>query len=324
MSLSDEIKKPISAGVAEYEKFIRDLLRSDNRYVSDICYYILSTRGKQMRPLLALLSGALHGEIGPRTYTGAAVIEMMHTASLIHDDVVDEAYVRRGKPSVHALWQSRTAVLVGDYIMARTLHEGFNAGIEDILNVITRTIYEISEGEMLQTEQAAMLTMTEPLYIEIITKKTASLIAAAAVSGAMSAGATEEEVARMNSFGLDIGIAFQIKDDILDFEDSAITGKPSCSDISERKITMPMLYALDKASPSERRKIIALLSDVRRKPGNVAILRDMVIASGGLEYAAGKTREYVARALETLSLYPESPVRHSLELFAEYCAQREK
>ena len=324
MSLLEEIQQPIAGNVAEYDKFIAELLRSDNKYVSDICNYILSTRGKQMRPLLCMLSAALHGEICPNTYIGAAVIEMMHTASLIHDDVVDEAYIRRGKPSVHALWQSRTAVLIGDYIMAKTLHEGFNAGINDILKIITRTIYEISDGEMLQSEQTQSLGMTEEIYMDIISKKTASLIAASAMSGAMSVDAPAADVERMFSFGMNIGIAFQIKDDILDFEDSKITGKPSCGDISERKITMPLLHTIDTASAQQKRHIIAKLSDVRRHPENVDYLRQLVIDSGGLEYAAQRMSEFIVKAQETLSVYPSSPVRRSLELFAQYCVDRDK
>lgn len=324
MSLLEEIQRPITGNIEEYEKFIAELLRSDNKYVSDICDYILSTRGKQMRPLLCMLSAALHGEIGANTYVGAAVIEMMHTASLIHDDVVDEAYIRRGKPSVHALWQSRTAVLIGDYIMAKTLHEGFNAEIYDILKVVTRTIYEISEGEMLQSEQTQSLGMTEHIYMDIISKKTASLIAASAMAGAMSVGAPATEVERMFAFGMNIGIAFQIKDDILDFEDSKITGKPSCGDIRERKITMPMLHTLNTATPQQKKNIISKLSDVRRHPENVTYLRQTVIDSGGLEYAAGRMTEFIVRAQEQLSSYPSSPVRRSLELFAQYCVDREK
>ena len=181
-----EIQQPIVGNIRHYEAFIASILQSDNAFVSSICQYILAHRGKQLRPLFVLLSAALHGEIDERTYTGAAVVEMIHTASLIHDDVVDEAFVRRGTPSVNALWHSRTAVLVGDYIFARTYHACLREGAWDMLAEVTRAIHEVSEGELIQTEQSETLSITRPIYLDIIYKKTGSLIGACGAVGALS------------------------------------------------------------------------------------------------------------------------------------------
>ena len=244
----EEIQQPIADKVRHYENFITEILHSDSAYVSSICNYILSHRGKQMRPLLVLLSAALHGEIDTYSYLGASLVEMMHTASLIHDDVVDEAFVRRGAPSVNALWRSHTAVLIGDYIFARTYHVCMEKGGNDMLLEITRSVHEMSEGELIQTEQSENLRMTRELYLDIIYKKTASLLAACSAIGAISVKAPEEQIAAMRAYGTNLGIAFQIKDDILDDSPMEVTGKPMCGDMRERKITLPLLYVLENCS----------------------------------------------------------------------------
>ena len=214
----EEIQLPIAGKIRSYEEYIASILHSDNRYVASITDYILSNRGKQLRPLLVLLSAALHGEVADRSYMGASLVEMIHTASLIHDDVVDEAYVRRSAPSVNALWHSRTAVLIGDYIFARTYHVSLQNGGWDMLTEVTRSIHEVCEGELIQTEQTEKLAMTEAIYYDIIYKKTASLLGACAAVGAISVGAPADRVAALRQFGDHLGIAFQIKDDILDVE----------------------------------------------------------------------------------------------------------
>ena len=218
----EEIQLPIAGKIRSYEEYIASILHSDNRYVASITDYILSNRGKQLRPLLVLLSAALHGEVADRSYMGASLVEMIHTASLIHDDVVDEAYVRRSAPSVNALWHSRTAVLIGDYIFARTYHVSLQNGGWDMLTEVTRSIHEVCEGELIQTEQTEKLAMTEAIYYDIIYKKTASLLGACAAVGAISVGAPADRVAALRQFGDHLGIAFQIKDDILDVEELAM------------------------------------------------------------------------------------------------------
>lgn len=319
-----EIQRPIAENIRHYEEFITSILRSDNAFVASICDYILARRGKQLRPLLVLLSAALHGEIGSRSYTGAAVVEMIHTASLIHDDVVDEAFVRRGAPSVNALWHSRTAVLIGDYIFARTYHASLQQGASDMLTEVTRAIHEVSEGELIQTEQAETLSLTRPVYLDIIYKKTGSLIGSCGAVGALSVHAPQEAVDTLRAFGDNLGIAFQIKDDILDFSPLEVTGKPAGGDLRERKITLPLLYLLENSSPKERDKLIDKLSRVREKPANVDYLQRAVIEGGGLEHAQACMLEYRDKAVDLLKAYPASPIKESLLGLADFVLERSK
>ena len=320
----EEIQYPIAAYVRSYEAYIASILQSPNRYVSSITDYILSHRGKQLRPLLVLLSAGLFGPISERTYMGASLVEMIHTASLIHDDVVDEAYVRRNAPSVNALWHSRTAVLIGDFIFARSYHTCLQRQGWDMLTEVTRSIHEVSEGELIQTEQSEKLEMTEEIYYDIIYKKTAALRGACAATGAISVGADPEQVDRLRQFGNHLGIAFQIKDDILDYSPMSETGKPSGGDMRERKITLPLLYVLDQSSAREREKLIAKLSNVRQAPENVDYLCRAAIEGGGIEYARKCMTEYKDKALTYLEGYPESDILRSLHLFAEFVLSRDK
>ena len=281
----EQIQAPIADRIRSYERYIASILHSDNAYVGSISDYILGNRGKQLRPLLVLLSAALHGEIGQRSYMGASLVEMIHTASLIHDDVVDEAYVRRGKPSVNALWHARTAVLIGDYIFARTYHVCLQNKGWDMLTEVTRSIHEVSEGELIQTEQTEKLAMTREIYYDIIYKKTAALLGACGATGAISVGADEGHVNRMREFGNHLGVAFQIKDDILDYSPMEVTGKPTGGDMRERKITLPLLYVLERSTPAEHDLLLAKLSDVRNSPDNVEYLCRAVEQKGGLDHA---------------------------------------
>lgn len=324
MSTLGEIQRPIAENIRYYEAFIADNLSSKNPFVSTICDYILSNRGKQMRPLLVLLSAALHTEPVRRSYLGAFLVEMIHTASLVHDDVVDEAYVRRGKPSVNALWRSRTAVLVGDYILAKSYNICLKDGGQDMFEESSRALYELSEGELIQTEQSETLAMTREVYFDIIYKKTGSLIAASSAIGALSVGCSEEEVERMRDFGRNLGIAFQIKDDLLDFASAETTGKASCSDLRERKITLPLLHVLESASEGERKRLVGLIADVRHRPENVDLLVEEVQKGGGIQHAEACMKEYQNRALALLEPYPDSEIKRSLQLFAEFVLSRKK
>ena len=319
-----EIQAPIADRVKNYEAFIARILQSDNRYVASISDYILKHRGKQLRPLLVLLAAGLHGVVDERSYMGASLVEMIHTASLIHDDVVDEAYVRRSAPSVNALWNSRTAVLIGDYIFARTYHFCLQKGGWEMLREVTRSIHEVCEGELVQTEQTEKLAMTEAIYYDIIYKKTAALLGACAATGAISVQADELQIDRMRQFGNNLGIAFQIKDDILDYSPMEVTGKPSGGDMRERKITLPLLYVLNQSPESERRKLIAKLSNVRHAPSNVDYLCRAAIDGGGIEYAQQQMEIFRLRALESLSGYSPSPILDSLRLFADFVLSRDK
>ena len=327
MATLDSIREPVTAELTAYEEYLRDALRSPNSYVSSILTYIFNTRGKGIRPLLVMLAGRLHREreaIGERSFLAAMLIEMLHTASLVHDDVVDEAYVRRSKPAVNALWRSRTSVLIGDYIFARSFAVGLKRGATDIVTFITKSIGEVCEGELTQSQQSDRLEMTREIYLDIIYKKTATLIGSSSGAGALAVGASAEEVDRMKQFGDWLGIAFQIKDDILDYALSSQTGKPACGDLRERKITLPLLTVLETASDRERRHLIARLSDIRRHPENVDYLRDAVIAGQGLERAAEVMNDYLDRARMSLDGYPDSPCRRSLLELCDYIARRDK
>lgn len=325
MATLEEIQQPIADKVRRYETFITEILHSDSGYVSSICNYILANRGKQMRPLLVLLSAALHGEIGTRSYLGASLVEMLHTASLIHDDVVDEAFVRRGAPSVNALWRSHTAVLIGDYIFARTYHVCMEQGATTCSPKQPRSVHEMSEGELTQTELSESLRMTRELYLDIIYKKTASLLAACGAIGAISVNATPEQIKAMPATSArTLGIAFQIKDDILDFSPMEVTGKPMCGDMRERKITLPLLYVLENSSEAEHGKLIGKLSDIRQRPANVDYLARTVRERGGREHAATVMTQYRDKALTSLENYPESPVRESMRRFADFVLERNK
>lgn len=320
----EQIQAPIADRIRSYERYIASILHSDNAYVGSISDYILGNRGKQLRPLLVLLSAALHGEIGQRSYMGASLVEMIHTASLIHDDVVDEAYVRRGKPSVNALWHARTAVLIGDYIFARTYHVCLQNKGWDMLTEVTRSIHEVSEGELIQTEQTEKLAMTREIYYDIIYKKTAALLGACGATGAISVGADEEHVNRMREFGNNLGVAFQIKDDILDYSPMEVTGKPTGGDMRERKITLPLLYVLEQSTPAERDLLLAKLSDVRNSSDHVEYLCRAVERGGGLDHARQCMAEYRDKALAFLEGYPDSDVLRSLRLFADFVLSRDK
>ena len=237
---------------------------------------------------------------------------------------MDEAFVRRGAPSVNALWRSHTAVLIGDYIFARTYHVCMEQGGDDMLSEATRSVHEMSEGELTQTELSESLRMTRELYLDIIYKKTASLLAACGAIGAISVNATPEQIKAMRDFGTNLGIAFQIKDDILDFSPMEVTGKPMCGDMRERKITLPLLYVLENSSEAEHGKLIGKLSDIRQRPANVDYLARTVRERGGLEHAATVMTQYRDKALTSLENYPESPVRESMRRFADFVLERNK
>lgn len=327
MSSLDTIIEPINGQMTKYEEFIRKNLFCATPSVSAVLEYIFSNRGKGIRPLLVLLSAGLHDDRHTdcdRTLMGAMLIEMIHTASLVHDDIVDEAYVRRGKPSVNALWRSHTSVLIGDYIFARSFQIGMESGSFDIVTYITRAIGSICESELIQTEQSSRLQMTRDIYFDIIYGKTATLIGTCSGVGAMSVGATQEQVESMKQFGDYLGLAFQIKDDILDYTLNSATGKPSCNDLKERKITLPLLAVLESASSCDKRKLISKLSNVRRSSADIDYLYAEVISRGGIEEASKVMYSYVDKAKAMLDSYPQSNYRKSLLALCDYIAERDK
>ncbi len=297
-------------------------MRSHVPLLDRITFYIVKRKGKQIRPLLVLLCAKLHGQIGEATYTGASLVELLHTATLVHDDVVDEADKRRGFFSINALWKNKVAVLVGDYLLSKGLLLALENGQHQSLELLSRAIKEMSEGELLQIEKTRLLDIEEDTYFKIIRGKTASLIAAACAIGAASAGATSEEVSQMRSFGEKMGMAFQIRDDLFDYGDKDV-GKPLGIDIKEKKLTLPLIYALRNASRTEQKKykkLIRRYSDNKRK---VAELIRFVHESGGMEYTRKTMHRFSEEALSLLHKFPNNAARSSLEKLLLFVTSRE-
>lgn len=318
MTKIEQIRKPIYNYLEQYHSLARESLKSEDAYLNQLCDYVLSNQGKGLRPMLAILTAALHGTPDNKTYSSAFLLEIVHTASLIHDDVVDESYMRRGRPSINALWNSQTAVLVGDYLFSRALCHSLDNGLTEQASMVCKVIYSASEGELAQSNKTQTLAMTTENYFDIIYKKTAMLFGVAASMGACSVQAQASDVAKMQSLGDNIGIAFQIQDDILDYTcDESITGKPSCCDLREKKITLPLLYVLDRANDQTRAEMIDSLSLVDSKPENIAYLQKAVIDGGGIEYATKIKNEYCDKARALINDYPDSPIKTAILLYID-------
>lgn len=321
--LSD-IRRPIEKEMAEFNLLMDEKLRSDNGFISSIVNYAFRKKGKQMRPLLVMLTAALNGEITKKTYIAAILVEMTHTASLIHDDILDEAFMRRGQFSANALWRSKVAVLAGDYILSRALTIASEDGASDLLGIITGSFENLSEGELLQMDHTFRLDMTEEAYFETIKKKTASLLGSCGALGARSIDCGRDVEDNMRAFGKNIGMAFQIKDDILDFEPGKHTGKPALNDIKERKITLPLLRLLETSSAASRKKIVRLLSSIRDNEENAGKIHAMLAGSDAISYSEKHMEHFRDRALSALSVYPESEIKRSLTKYCEYILTRER
>jgi octaprenyl-diphosphate synthase len=318
-----DIQAPIAGEMSTFEGKFRQFMKSEVMLLDKIMGYIVRRKGKQLRPMFVFLAAGTCGGINESTYRGASLIELIHTATLVHDDVVDDSNYRRGFFSINALWKNKIAVLVGDYLLSRSLflavdHEDF-----DFLRLINRAVKEISEGELLQIEKARRLDITETVYFDIIRQKTATLIAACCAVGARSAGADDETVARMHQFGEKVGIAFQLKDDLFDYGEAEI-GKPVGIDIKEKKMTLPLIYALNHAPWLQKRRIINLIRNESEKPARVAEVIEFVKKSGGIEYATAAMRRYVAEANTLLGRCPESPYRTALGQLVQYTIERTK
>lgn len=286
-----------------------------------IMNYIVRRKGKQMRPMFVFLSAGSCGQITESTYRGAALIELLHTATLVHDDVVDEANYRRGLLSINALWKNKVAVLVGDFLLSRGLILSVENNDFSLLKIVTNAVREMSEGELLQIEKARYLNVTEEIYYEIIRQKTASLIASCCAVGASSSGSENGAVENMRLFGEKIGMAFQIKDDLFDYSE-AMVGKPLGIDIKERKMTLPLIYALSKSSWMEKRKIVNIIRNHSRKPKKVKEVIDYVNASGGIAYAEAQMHKFYTEALQLLEGLPDTPYKKSLKDLVTYTIER--
>lgn len=318
------IFKPIKEEMANFEPFFKEQLKSGIPLLSVITNYILRRKGKQMRPMLVFLAAKLNGPANQNSYIAATLIELLHTATLIHDDVVDETYQRRGFFSINALWKSKIAVLVGDYFLSKGLLTALDNDQIGILKIVSHAVKEISEGELLQIEKSRFLNITEEIYFEVIRKKTATLIAACTAAGAHSVEADTEKIEIMKEFGTMLGIAFQIRDDLFDYEKTNLIGKPTGNDIKEKKMTLPLIYALRELPKSESK---ALLRKIRRHHKNeikVSEIIEVVKKTGGIEYTYSKMVEYKERALNCLTVYPESDAKIALIALVNYTINREK
>lgn len=324
MSSLKKIQAPIQDEMKAFEPKFRDYMASKVALLDRITYYIVKRKGKQLRPMLVFLSAKLHGEIGDSSYRGAALVELMHTATLVHDDVVDDSNMRRGFFSLNALWKNKIAVLVGDYLLSRVLLLSVENKEFQLLELISTAVREMSEGELLQIEKARRLDIDEQVYFDIITKKTASLIASCCAVGTASVTKNEAEIGNMRLFGEYLGIAFQIKDDLFDFQKTAKTGKPTGIDIQEQKMTLPLIYALRNASSADRKFMIRVVKKHNHDRKKVESVMAMVRDSGGIEYAEEKMNSYFQKALNLLDGYPESEAKNSLLELAEYVIQRSK
>jgi octaprenyl-diphosphate synthase len=298
-------------------------MRTRVMLLDKIMNYIVKRKGKQMRPMFIFLSAGTSGKITESTFRAASLIELLHTATLVHDDVVDDANYRRGFFSINALWKNKIAVLVGDFLLARALMLAVENKEFDLLTIGTESVKEMSEGELLQMEKARHLDISEEVYFEIIRQKTASLIASCCAMGASSSGADLATVARMKMFGLQIGMAFQIKDDLFDYGDEAI-GKPVGIDIKEKKMTLPLIHALSKASWLEKRRITNIVRNESGKASKVKEVIEFVRRSGGIQYAQEAMNRFYDQALTVLNEFPPSAYRESLANLVRFTIERTK
>ena len=318
-----DIQSPIASEMAEFEKKFRQSMKSKVLLLDKIMGYIVKRKGKQMRPMFVFLTAGIAGGITEATYRGAALIELLHTATLVHDDVVDDANYRRGYFSINALWKNKIAVLVGDYLLSKGLLLSVENEDFKLLKIVSEAVREMSEGELLQIEKARNLDITEAIYFDIIRQKTASLIASCCAVGASSAQIGDDIIEQMRKFGEKVGMAFQIKDDLFDYGDEEI-GKPLGIDIKEKKMTLPLIYALQKASWLEKRKIIYIVKNKSDKVEKVAEVIAFVKASGGIEYATSVMEKYYSEAKAILNSFPESPYKDSLSQLVQYTIERTK
>ena len=324
MSLSiKDIQAPIATEMNAFEGKFRAYMKTKVKLLDTIMNYIVKRKGKQLRPMFVFLTAGVFGTITERTHRGAALIELLHTASLVHDDVVDDSNYRRSFFSINALWKNKIAVLVGDYLLSKGLLLSIDNEDFEQLKLVSVAVRELSEGELLQIDKARRLDITEDVYYEIIRQKTASLIAACCAVGACSVGVGTEIVKKAHLFGEKVGIAFQIKDDLFDYGDEEI-GKPLGIDIKEKKMTLPLIYALNQADWSTKRHIINLVKNESEKPHKVAEVIDFVKKSGGIQYATQAMHGYVAQAQEILETFPESIYRNSLAGLVQFTIERTK
>ncbi len=317
----DFINKIIGPELKLFEKKFADAVKSETLLLDTIMKYIIKRKGKQLRPMFVLLSAKLHGEINESTYRAAALVELLHTATLVHDDVVDDSLERRSFFSINALWNKKIAVLVGDYLLSKGLLLATSNNDFRHLHILSDAVKQMSEGELLQLQKTRKLNLDEDIYFEIIRNKTASLLSSACAVGAYSTSKAEDITAAMKLFGEKVGIAFQIKDDLFDYGNEDI-GKPTGNDIKEKKLTLPLIYTLNNVDAQLKRKIIYIIKNENKDAKKVKFVIDAVTDAGGIKYASDKMNAYRDEALEILNSFPENPVRPVLEELVRYTTDR--
>ena len=325
MKITEQIKQPIAYEMDLFEQKFRLAMASKVALLNRITHYIVNRKGKQMRPMFVFLVAKMvsNGEVLDRTYRGASVIELIHTATLVHDDVVDDSNKRRGFFSINALWKNKIAVLIGDYLLSKGLLLSIDNNDFDLLKIISVAVREMSEGELLQIEKARRLDITEDIYYEIIRQKTATLIAACCSLGAASVKPDSPEVETMRKFGELIGMAFQIKDDLFDYGTNSI-GKPVGIDIKEQKMTLPLIHVLNIVSKKDKKWVINSIKNHNKDKKRVNEVIAFVKNNGGLDYAVTKMKAFQAEALQILQQFPDSDYKTSLELMVNYVIERKK
>lgn len=317
----DQIKKPVKDELEIFEKKFKASMKSNTPLLDKITYYIVQKKGKQVRPILVFLAAKTFGEIQENTYIAASLIELLHTATLVHDDVVDDAYERRGFFSINALWKNKVAVLVGDFLLSQGMNIALESGNYQQLHIVSRAIKQMAEGELLQIEKARKMDIEESIYYEIIRQKTATLIAAACMAGVSSVSSDTELMDKAWIFGEKIGIAFQIKDDLFDYGDVNV-GKPRGIDIKEKKMTLPLIYALNKTDRNTKNLII---NHIKRHSSDEVKVKEVihfVKNNGGIEYAEQVMKNYRQQALDLLETFPDNDARSSLRELVDYVINR--
>jgi octaprenyl-diphosphate synthase len=319
----NNIKKPIAADIDVFEEKFKTSMQSSVPLLDRITHYIVKRKGKQIRPMFVFFAASICGGINESTHRGAALVELLHTASLVHDDVVDNSYQRRGFFSINALWKNKIAVLVGDYLLSKGLLLSIDNNDFQLLRIVSDAVKQMSEGELMQIEKVRRMDIGEPVYYEVIRQKTASLIASCCACGAASAGASEEVVEKMRLFGEKIGIAFQIKDDMFDFGTDDV-GKPLGIDIKEKKVTLPLIYSLANTTDSEKKRIINLVKNHNDDPAKIAQIIKFVNDTGGLQYAETQMKKYQEEAFAILNTFPDSDSHRGLEQLVRFTTERDK
>lgn len=324
MGVLDKIMAPVQTEMKGFESKFRESMKSKVSLLDKIMHYIIKRKGKQMRPMFVFLSAKMNGSVTDATYTAASLIELLHTATLVHDDVVDVSYQRRGFFSINALWKNKIAVLVGDYLLSRGLLVALGNNEFQILKIVANAVKEMSEGELLQMEKTRNLNFDESIYYDIIRQKTATLIAACCAAGVSSSGGNDKMVETARLFGNDVGMAFQLKDDLFDFGEGTKIGKPTGIDIKEKKMTLPMIYALNNAPKSDRNRMIRIIKNHNDNSKKVNEVIAYVLKSGGIEHTKSKMMEFTKSAKSRLKQFPDGEAKDSLIALVDYTINREK